>query len=130
MVLEPPSRPREGITMDFVTDWPETTASAYMGILVNVNRLTKIVIYLACEKEHDLPQLARVVFEHIICHHGIPDSIITNCSIQLTSQCWMRVCFHLSIDHRLSTAFHLQTDSQTECENQMMEQYLRAFCNY
>jgi len=37
---------------------------------------------------------------------------------------------HLSTDHRLSTAFHPQTDWQRERQNQTMKQYLRAFCNY
>jgi hypothetical protein len=42
----------------------------------------------------------------------------------------MRVYFHLSIDHWLATVFHPQADSPIECQHQMMEQYLRACCNY
>jgi len=68
-------------------------------------------------------------FEHVICKHGVPDKIITNRGTQFTSRFWTRVCSHLSINHRPSTAFHPQTDGQMERQNQTMEQYLRAFCN-
>ena len=54
----------------------------------------------------------------------------SNSGTQFTSHFWARVCGHPSVDHRLSTAFHPQTDGQTERQNQTMEQYLRAFANY
>jgi len=130
MPLEIPSRPWEGVTMDFVTDLPESTASGYTGILVILDRLTKMAIYLPCRKDIDSPELARLFFEHVICKRGVPDNIVTVCGTQFTSRFWTRVCSHLSTDHRLSTAFHPQTDGQTERHNQTMEQYLRAFCNY
>jgi hypothetical protein len=130
MPLEIPSRPWEGVTMDFVTDLPESTASGYTGILVIVDRLTKMAIYLPCRKDIDSPELARLFFEHVICKRGVPDNIVTDRGTQFTSRFWTRVCSHLSTDHRLSTAFHPQTDGQTERQNQTMEQYLRAFCNY
>jgi len=56
--------------------------------------------------------------------------IITDCGKKFTSRFWKLVCSDLSINHRLLTAFHPQTDGQTERQNQTMEQYLRAFCNY
>jgi transposase InsO family protein len=130
MQLLPSSAPCEGITMDFVMDFPESTASCYTGITVIVDGLTRIAIYLPCRKHIDSPELAYMFFEHVIWIHGIPDNIITNRRPQFTSRFWDRVCSHLSIDHRLSTAFHPQTDGQTECQNQTMHQYLRAFCNY
>ena len=130
MPLPPPHRPWEGVTMDFVTDLPDSTASEYTGILVIVDQLTKMAIYLPCWKDMDSPQLARMFFEHAICKQGVPDNIITDCGTQFTSRFWNRVCSHMSTNHRLSTAFHPQTDGQTEHQNQTMEQYLRAFCNY
>jgi hypothetical protein len=130
MPLLPPSAPWQGITMDFVTDLPESTASGYTGIAVIVDRLTKMAMYLPCRKDIDSPELARMFFEHVICKHGIPDNIITDRGPQFTSLFWDRVCSHLSIDHRLSTAFYPQTDGQTDRQNQTMEQYLCAFCNY
>ena len=116
--------------MDFVTDLPESTASGYTGILVIVDRLTKMAIYLPCRKDIDSPELARMFFEHVICKRGVPDNIVTDRGKEFTSRFWNRVCSHLSINHRLSTAFHPQTDGQTERQNQTMEQYLRAFSNY
>ena len=130
MPLEPPNQPWEGVTMDFVTDLPESTASQYTGILVIVDRLTKMAIYLPCRKDVDSPELARMFFEEVICKHSVPSNIVTDQGSQFTSRFWNRVCSHLSIDHRLSTSFHPQTDGQTERQNQTMEQYLRAFATY
>ena len=130
MPLSSPSRPWEGLSMDFITNLRESTASGYTGILVIVDRLTKIVIYLPCREDIDSPELARMFFEHVICKQGVPDNITTDRVKEFTSRFWDRVCSHLSINHRLSTAFHPQTDGQTESPNQTMEQYLRAFCNY
>jgi len=116
--------------MDFVTDLPASTASGYTGILVIVHQPTKMAIYLPCRKDIDSPELARMFFEHVICNWGVPDNIVTDCGKEFTSRFWKRVCSHLRINHRLSTAFHPQTDGQTERQNQTMEQYLPAFCNY
>ena len=67
MPLPAPSRPWEVLTMDFVTDLQESTASEYTGILVIVDRLTKMATYLPCRKDIDSPDLARMFFEHVIC---------------------------------------------------------------
>jgi len=113
MPLPPPFRAWEAVTMDFVTGLPESTASGFTGILVVVDRLTKMAIYLPCRKDIDSPELARMFFDHVICKHGGPDDIITDRGTQFTSPFWTRVCSHLGIDHQLSTAFHRQTDGQT-----------------
>jgi hypothetical protein len=89
-----------------------------------------MAIYLPCRKDLNSPELAQMFFEHVICNHGVLDDIITDRGTQFTSRFLTRVCSHMSIDHRLSTTFHPQTDGQMECHNQTMEQYLRAFCNY
>jgi hypothetical protein len=116
--------------MDFVTDVPESTALGYTGIKVIVNRLTKMAIYRPDRKDIDSTELAGMFLEHMVCKRGVPDHITTDCGKECTRRFWDRVCSHLSINHRLSTTFHLQTDSQTEGQNQTMEQYLRARCNY
>jgi len=130
MLLETPSLPWEDVTMDMVTNLPESTASGYTTILVIVDRLTKMAIYLPCWKNIDSPEVAQLLFEHVICKHSILDNKVTDRGTQFTSQFWNWVCSHFSTDHRLLTAFHPQMDRQTEGQNQMMEQYLRTFCNY
>jgi len=127
--LHPPSRPCEGGTMDFVTDLPESTASKYTGILVIVDQCIKMATYLPCRKDIDSPELARMIFEHLICKRGVPDNIITDRGKEFTGRFWNRVCSHLRITHRLSTDFHPQTNGQIERQNQAMEEYLRAFCS-
>jgi hypothetical protein len=99
MPLQPPSQPWEGVTMDFITDLPESTTSGYTGILVVVDRLTKMEICLLCRKEIDSPERARMFIKQVICTHGVPDNIVTDRGKAFKSQFWDRVCSHLSIDH-------------------------------
>jgi len=99
--------------MDFVTYWPESTASGYTGILVIVVSLTRIVIDLPCREDIDSPELARMIFKHAICKRGVPDNITSDWGNVFPSRFWDRVCSHLRNNHRLSTAFHLQMDGQS-----------------
>jgi hypothetical protein len=78
MPIEPPNQPWKGVTMDFVTDLPESMALAYTGTLVIVDRLTKMAIYLPCCKDVDSPELARMFFEEVICKHSVPSNIVTD----------------------------------------------------
>jgi len=116
--------------MDFVTALSESTASGYTGILVIVDRFTKLAIYLPCRIYINSPELTQMFFKHVICKRGVPDNIVTNHRKEFTSRFCERVISHLSINHRLSTVFHPQNDAQKERQNQTMEQYLQAFCNY
>lgn len=67
---------------------PESTASAYTGILLVVNLLSKMAIYLPCRKNVDSSELASMLFEEVIYKHGIPSNIATNRGSQFTSRLW------------------------------------------
>jgi len=129
MPLPPPPRPWEGLTLDFVNDLPESTSSGYTVILVIVDHLSNIANSLPCRKDFDSPEVARIYFEHVIFKCAVPDNITTNRGKEFISGFWDRVCYHLSINHGLLTPFHPQTDGQTERQNQIIEQCLRAFYN-
>ena len=119
--------------MDFImglpvlTDWKR---DSYDSILVIVNRLTKMVHYKLVKVTIDAPGLAEVIINKVVRHHGLPNSIITNRGLLFTSKFWSLLCYFLGIKQRLSTAFHLQIDGQTERQNSTMKAYLRAFVNF
>ena len=119
--------------MDFVMGLPISTdwkGDSYDSILVIVNRLTKIVYYKPVKVIINALGLAEIIIIVVVRHHGLPDSIITNRGSLFTSKFWSLLCYFLDIKRRLSTAFHPQTDGQTERQNSTMEAYLRAFVNF
>ena len=119
--------------MDFVTGLPISTdwkGDSYDSILVIVDRLTKMVHYEPVKVTIDAPGLAEVILDVVVRHHGLPDSIVSDRGSLFTSKFWSSLCYFLGIKRRLSTAFHPQTDGQTERQNSTMEAYLRAFVNF
>ena len=78
----------------------------------------------------DAPDLGEVIIDIVVWHHGLPNSIMTSKSFLFTLKFWSLLCYFFSIKCRLSTAFHLQTDGQTEWQNSIMEAYLQAFVNF
>ncbi len=119
--------------MDFVTGLPVSTnwkGETYNPILVIVNRLTKIVHYKPIKATIDALGLAEVIIEVVVRHYGLPDSIVSNWGSLFTSKFWSSLCYFLGIKQRLSTAFHPQTDGQTNKQNSTIEAYLRAFVNF
>ena len=78
----------------------------------------------------DAPDLAKIILDIIIWHHGLLNSIMSNRSSVFISKFWSSLCYFLEIKQRLSTAFHPQINSQTKRQNSTIEAYLRAFVNY
>ena len=78
----------------------------------------------------DAPGLAEVNINVVVRHHGLLESIVSNRGSVFTSKFWSSLCYFLGLKQRLSTAFHPQTNGQTEKQNSRIEAYLRAFINY
>ncbi len=119
--------------MYFVTSLPlsaDWNGDNYDSILVIVDRLTKIVHYLLVKITIDVPGLAEVIIDVVVRHHGVPESIVMDRGSLFTSKFWSLLCYFLDIKRKLSTAFHPQTDGQTERQNSTMKAYLRAFVNW
>jgi len=114
--------------MDFVTGLP--LSDSHDAIWVVVDRLTKQRHLVPCSTAVDAEELATLFIREIFRLHGLPRTIISDRGPQFASRFWKHLCSCLSIDPRLSTAFHPQPDGQTERMNATMEQYLRAYVNY
>ncbi len=119
--------------MDFVTGLSVSTnwkSETYDSILVIVNWLTKMVHYKPIKVTINALALVEVIIKAVVWHHGLPDSIISDWGSVFTLKFWSSLCYLLGIKRKLSTAFHPQTDGQTERQNIIMEAYLRAFVNF
>jgi hypothetical protein len=114
--------------MDFVVGLPES--EGFNAIWVVVDRLTKMRHLVPCTDTVDGKKLGEMYVKEIFRLHGLPETIVSDRGPQFASEFWRHICERLGVERRLSTAFHPQTDGQTERVNAVMEQYLRNFVNY
>jgi transposase InsO family protein len=129
-VLRPlpiPMRRWHDISVDFVTELPESNGCS--NIMLVIDRLTKMRHMIPMDSI-DANSVAEDFVKHVFKLHGLPDSIVSDRGSQFTSDFWKALCSRLQIRPRLSTAYHPETDGQTENANATMEQYLRMFCSY
>jgi hypothetical protein len=115
----------EEIGMDFIVGLPRTSAG-YDSIWVIVDRLTKVAHFIPVKTMYSGAKLAELYMARIVCLHGVPKKIVSDRGSQFTSRYWKKL--HESLDTRLnfSSAYHPQTDGQTERTNQVLEDMLRA----
>jgi hypothetical protein len=126
--LPVPTSPWKGLSCDFITDLP--LSNGMDSILVFVDRMTKMVHFIACRKTTDAPEFAKLFVAHVVRLHGVPSSIVSDRGSIFTSHFWSTLASILQINPYKSTSFHPQTDGQTERTNQTLEAYLRISCSY
>ena len=120
----------KNLSMDFVTglllssEWKDNN---YDSILVIVNQLTKIVHYELVKVTTNPPELAEVIINVVVWYYDWLDSFVTDRSSVFISKFWASLYYFLRVKWKLLTAFHPQTDGQTERQNSTMEAYLRTF---
>ncbi|GJR08605.1 putative reverse transcriptase domain-containing protein [Tanacetum coccineum] len=113
------------ITMDFVTKLPKTS-QGYDTIWVIVDRLTKSAIFTPMRETDPLDKLARLYLKEVVTRHGIPVSIICDRDPRFASNFWRSLQNALGTNLDMSTAYHPQTDGQSERTIQTLEDMLRA----
>lgn len=114
--------------MDFIVQLPES--KGYTQIWVVIDRFSKMAHFIPLPGTASSQDLAKVFLAQIWRIHGLPLDIVSDRDAKFTSSFWASLMELLDIKLRMSTAFHPQTDGQTERVNQTLEHYLRAFCNY
>jgi transposase InsO family protein len=102
------------------------TQSRYDSIQVIVDRLTMVAHFIPIKITYSRLQLAELYMSRIVCLHGVPKKIVSDRGTQFTLRFWERLHETLDTQLRFSSAYHPQTDGQTERVNQILEDMLRA----
>lgn len=119
--------PFSTISMDFITDLPESQGYTALYVVVDHN-LSKGIILIPCTKEETATTIAKLYHNNVYRRFGLPRAMISDRGPQFASHVFQELCERLGIKSRLSTAYHPQTDGQTERMNREIEAYLRIYC--
>ncbi|KAK9057437.1 hypothetical protein SSX86_022272 [Deinandra increscens subsp. villosa] len=123
--LEIPEWKWEHITMDLLTKLPKTRRN-FDAIWVIVDRLTKSAHFLPISESYSSEGMANVYVEEIVSRHGVPVSIVSDRDTRFTSKFWREFQECMGTRLLFSTAYHPQTDGQSERTIQTLEDMLRA----
>ena len=121
-----PEGPWLDVTMDF-TEMPESLGYNY--VLVVVDWFSKEAVFVPCTKEETALTTAELFRDHVWCQHGLPSTVVSDRGSVFASNFLGELYRLLGIKHKMSTAFHPQTNGQTERLNREINQYLRTYVN-
>jgi transposase InsO family protein len=124
--LPVPERPWQHITMDLVVKLPKTM-TGYDAIAVFVDRLSKAAVFAPTTSNGRATDMAELFFEYVHCRYGMPQSIVSDRDPRFTSQFWQKLFEKLGTRLRLATAYHQQTDGQSERTIQTLKRYLKTY---
>lgn len=127
-LLQPLSVPEwkwENVSMDFISGLPKTL-KGFTVILVVIDRLTKSAHFVPGKSTYTASKWAELYLTEIVRLHGVPVSIVSDRDARFTSKFWKGLQTAMGTRLDFSTAFHPQTDGQTERLNQVLEDMLRA----
>lgn len=120
-----PHRVWEDISMDFIDGLPRS--DSHTSIMVVVDKLTKTAHLIPLSHPYSAKSVASKFINFVVRLHGIPNSIVSDRDPIFVSSFWKDLWRLSGTQLRMSSAYHPQTDSQTEVVNRCIEQFLRCF---
>jgi len=127
-LLEPlpiPEQIWEDVAMDFITGLP--SSNGHTVIMVVIDRLSKYAHLASLKSDFNSKQVAELFMKTIVKLHGFPRTIVSDRDKVFTSHFWQHLFKLSGTTLKLSIAYHLQTDGQSEALNKCIEMYLRCF---
>jgi len=124
--LQIPTRRWAHVSMDFITGLP-LTANGNDGILVVVDLLSKMSHFVPLPGTTDAAGVADLFMQHVVRLHGVPEKLVSDRDSRFVADFWKSLMKRCDIQRALSTAWHPQTDGQTERTNRTLEGFLRVF---
>jgi hypothetical protein len=120
--------PFTSIAMDFIVKLP--TSHGYDSILTITDTFSKACIFIPCNETIDAVGTALLYATYVLPHYRLPSRIISDRDPCFMASVIQELFRSLSIQHNQSTAYHPQTDGQSERSSQKLEQYTRIFTDY
>lgn len=114
------------VSCDMVVKLP-LSAGKYDSILTFVDRLSKMVHLVPTSEKLTAQEFAELFEREVIRLHGVPEDLVTDRGTQFNNNFWREVMNLLGMTMRMSSAYHPQTDGQTERYNRVIEEMLRAY---
>ena len=112
--------------MDFITKLPKTSRGND-AIFVVVDRFTKWAYMVPIPEAIDAPRVAQLFFNHVLTRHGMPKTIVSDRDTRFLSHFLQTSLELMGTRLKMSSAYHPQTDGQTEVVNRIIIQALRGF---
>jgi len=97
--------------------------------MVLVDRFTKMAHFIGLHQNPTAKHVADTFLEEVWKLDGLPTEIISDMDTKFSGEICAPLCKMLAVKRRMSTAYHPQTDGQTERTNQVLEGYLQTFVN-
>ncbi|XP_073427382.1 uncharacterized protein [Dendrobates tinctorius] len=113
------------ISMDFITDLPPSEGKTCIWVVVD--RFSKQCHFVPLSGLPNSETLSKLFIVHVIRLHGAPENIVSDRGTQFVSKFWRAFCKRIGIELSFSSAYHPETNGQTERTNQALEQYLRCY---
>jgi Integrase zinc binding domain len=120
--------PFQTISWDLIMDLPKNGKFDSMLTIVDHDCM-KAALFFPCNKGVDATGVAAIYAQQVFPHYGIPRKIISDQDPRFTANFAQAVCAQLNIKQNISTAYHPQTDGQSERANAWLEQYLCIYGN-
>src|SRR5258707_14586344 len=114
--------------MDFIEQLP--ASEDFSTILIVIDHLMKQAIFIPSHDTMNALQVVRLFLTHIFSKHGVPSHITLDHGSEFVSHFFCSLGKLLQMRLHFTSGYHLEGDRQTECTNQVLEQYLRTYTNY
>ena len=120
-----PDKPWLDVSMDFVKGLPKSQSKDV--VLVVEDRLTKFVHFFPLSHPYAAVKVAHLYLNYVFKLHGMLASIVSDRGLMFTSHFWQELMRLQGVQLAMFSAYHPQSDGQTEVVNKSLEHYLKAF---